>query len=212
MKSLIICTILSLASGLSITPRRQALSIFSGGAGALILGPKSAPAADFTTTASGLQIQELSRPDVAGLVTNALKAGDYLRVDVKGWVGGFDQTLIESTDKSGTPLTYQVGVGSTSGYLGMNKNMKYITVPKGIDEAIIGTTVGVKRRLVMPPELAFGKGGTTSLGYEVPADTTVYYEIRVRSRVFAGLLDRPQENFMEEDQVAKINALLGIGQ
>lgn len=212
MKIPITCSILSLASGFSATPRRQALSIFGGGAGALLLNPQRAPAADFITTASGLQIQEISRPDVTGLVTNAIKAGDYLRLDVKGWVGGFDQTLIESTDKTGTPLTFQVGVGATSGYLGMNKDMKYITVPKGIDEAMLGQTVGMKRRLVIPASLAFGKGGKTSTGYEVPADTTVYYEIRIRSRVFAGLLDRPQENFMEDDQVAKLNAILGIGQ
>ena len=37
--------------------------------------------------------------------------------------------------------------------------------------------------------------------------------MRIRSRVFASIVGGPaQENFLEVDQVAKLNALLGIGQ
>ena len=42
-------------------------------------------------------------------------------------------------------------------------------------------------QMVVPPELGFGaKGGVTGTGYEVKGGETLYYEVRLRSRVFAG--------------------------
>jgi hypothetical protein len=53
-------------------------------------------------------------------------------------------------------------------------------------------------------------------GATIPAGSTLYYEMRVRSRVFASIVGpggvAQQENFLEVDQVAKLNAIMGIGQ
>jgi len=86
-------------------------------------------------------------------------------------------------------------------------------VLKAYDEVCLGHAIGDKFQMVVPPELGFGaKGGVTGTGYEVKGGETLYYEVRLRSRVFAGVLDRPQETFMEDDQIGKMNALMGIAQ
>lgn len=165
----------------------------------------------FFTTASGLKIRDIKQPEMgAASITNAFKAGDYIRVDYKIFLDGFGKTLIDDTDKTG-PVEIQLGVGSTEGSTGLQKSALKVPLLKGMDEACQGQTVGSKRQVVIPPQLAYGNGGKTGIGFDVPAGKTVFVDFRVRGRVFAGQLKRPQENFRENDQVTKINGLLGIG-
>lgn len=185
--------------------RRSALAGLGGMSSAFGIAVGSAAAAE-------TKVDILKTPDLGnGLPTQALKAGDYIRLDYKGYLGGFGETLIDSTEKTG-PFEFQMGVGATFGTTGMKANPTKIPVLPGIDAACIGKAVGTKFNIEIPAELAFGKGGVTGTGYQVPAGATVYYTVRIRSRVFSGLLDRPQENFLEEDQVGKLNKLLGVTQ
>ena len=90
-------------------------------------------------------------------------------------------------------------------------------IPAGLDEACIGQVVGLKQQLIIPASIGFGKDPVTTLsGTTIPAGSTLYYEMRVRSRVFASIVGPGgvalQENFLEVDQVAKLNAIMGIGQ
>lgn len=201
--------------------RRGAFGTFAGSLGiigGLGISPSRAIDDGFETTPSGLKIKYLKKPDMSGLITNGLKAGDYIRVDIKAYTNGFGGTLIDSTDVTG-PVSFQLGVGATKGSTGYPSpgskvSARYeIPVLKAYDEVCIGHAIGDKFQMIVPPELGFGsKGGVTGIGYEVKGGETLYYEVRLRSRVFAGVLDRPQETFMDDDQIGKFNAMMGIAQ
>jgi len=161
---------------------------------------------------SGLKVEIVSEPDLGtGLPLNEVKPGDYIRIDYKGYVGGFGKEMIDSSEKSG-PMQLQVGVGAKEGIAGIKSKTIYkLPVLAGVDQACLGKKMGTRLRIEIPAALAFGpNGGETGTGTKVPPGTTVFYEVRLRSRVFSGLLDKPQENFLEIDQVAKFNKLLGI--
>jgi FKBP-type peptidyl-prolyl cis-trans isomerase len=86
--------------------------------------------------------------------------GKILEVHYTGWLkdGG---TKFDSTQESTEPLTLRLGAGD---------------VIKGLDEGLVGMKVGGKRRLVIPPELGFGKEGG---GERIPPDATLIYEVEL---------------------------------
>lgn len=81
-----------------------------------------------------------------------------------------DETVFDSSYKRGSPLTMRIGVGK---------------VIKGLDQGIFGgggvppMQVGGKRKLRIPPELAYGSepAGCFSGDCNVPANATLLYEI-----------------------------------
>lgn len=116
-------------------------------------GEMSAPKA--RTTESGLQITDL----VVGEGEEA-KAGQTVSVNYRG-------TLV-----NGKEFDSSYGRGPFSFPLGGGR------VIKGWDEGVAGMRVGGKRKLVIPPDLAYGSRGA---GGVIPPDSTLIFEVELLS-------------------------------
>jgi FKBP-type peptidyl-prolyl cis-trans isomerase len=119
-----------------------------------------------------LTAQERERPGreivlPSGLRYQDLKVGEgeeardrrILEVHYTGWLQ--DGTKFDSTQDCDRPLTLRLGHGD---------------VVKGLDEGLAGMRVGGKRRLIVPPELGFGKEGG---GGVIPPNSTLLYEVEL---------------------------------
>jgi len=114
--------------------------------------PTGAPG---TITASGLKIEDLT------VGTGALaEKGKTVSVKYRG-------TLLNGTEFDSsygkTPDTYDVTLGAGQ-------------VIKGWDEGLVGMKVGGKRRLTIPPELAYG---AQAQGAKIPANSTLVFEVEL---------------------------------
>jgi len=84
------------------------------------------------------------------------KVGDKLTVD---YVGTLENgTKFDSSIDRGTPLKINLGVGQ---------------VIKGWDLGLLGMKVGEKRKLTIPPELAYGQ----QVVGPIPANSTLIFEV-----------------------------------
>jgi FKBP-type peptidyl-prolyl cis-trans isomerase FkpA len=93
---------------------------------------------EMNRTPSGLYWQDLA----VGITGNTAAAGDSVRVHYTGWLP--DGTVFDSSWDRATPITFMLGVG--------------LVIP-GWDEGLIGMRPGGKRKLVIKPELAYGRRG-----------------------------------------------------
>lgn len=114
------------------------------------------------TTASGLQYQVLEEGK-----GDTVKARDTVWVHYTLWLE--DGTVVDSSLEAfggrGEPFQTQIGVGA---------------VIAGWDEGIVGMKVGERRKLIIPPELAYGERGA---GSSVPPNATLVFETElVRKR------------------------------
>lgn len=112
------------------------------------------PAGQTVTTGSGLQYVDL----VVGTGRQA-ETGDTATVHYTGWLA--DGKKFDSSLDRGEPFSFRVGAGQ---------------VIKGWDEGVSTMRVGGKRRLVIPPDLAYGSRGA---GQVIPPNATLTFEVEL---------------------------------
>jgi peptidylprolyl isomerase len=112
------------------------------------------PTSPEVVTASGLRYVDLRLGS-----GDEAQAGKIVAVQYVGWLG--DGTRFDSSRDRDRPFTFRLGAGDAI---------------KGWDEGLVGMKVGGKRRLVIPPDLGFGKQGVGSV---VPPGSVLYYEFEL---------------------------------
>ncbi len=116
--------------------------------------PGLTPGANSTTTASGMQIEDLT----VGSGAQA-KVGDQVVVNYTGWLP--DGTKFDSSVDRNKPFEFSLGSGE---------------VISGWDEGVAGMQVGGKRRLTVPPDLAYGQAGYAGV---IPPNATLIFEVEL---------------------------------
>jgi len=146
---------------------KQALAIFG-----LVLGlgacsssgfnrPVEVPAPPVVTTPSGATYEDLR----IGQGAEALD-GSRVQVHYVGWVAG--GARFDSTYDRGTPVEFTLGAGE---------------VIRGWEEGMLTMRGGGKRRIRIPPELAYGEAG---LGDVIPPGATLVLEVELLELSGAG--------------------------
>jgi peptidylprolyl isomerase/FKBP-type peptidyl-prolyl cis-trans isomerase FkpA len=120
--------------------------------------PAATPAATTTpaTPSAGLKIE-----DVLVGAGAAAKNGDTISVHYTGTL--VDGKKFDSSRDHNTPIEITLGAGQ---------------VIKGWDQGILGMKVGGKRKLTIPPELAYGAAGRPPI---IPANATLIFDVELMS-------------------------------
>ena len=87
------------------------------------------------------------------------KTGDTVSVHYTGTL--LDGKEFDSSKKHGQPFTFELGAGK---------------VIKGWDQGVVGMKVGGKRKLTIPPSLAYGARGFPPV---IPPNSTLNFEIEL---------------------------------
>jgi FKBP-type peptidyl-prolyl cis-trans isomerase FkpA len=107
------------------------------------------------TTDSGLKYEDLS----VGEGQEVTGGGQTVIVHYKGWLE--DGTEFDSSYNRGDPFSFPV-------------QRNYVIA--GWDEGVIGMKIGGKRKLIIPPQLAYGEAGA---GGVIPPNATLFFEIEL---------------------------------
>jgi FKBP-type peptidyl-prolyl cis-trans isomerase len=140
-----------------VAPLLPVRSLVALAAAALVLAPtachkgKSAPA---TTTPTGLVIQEVKAGGGATAVAGKIVSVAYTGTLTDG--SKFDSTA----DHGGQPIEFALGTGR---------------VIKGWDQGIDGMKVGGRRKLTIPPQLAYGERGMGP----IPPNATLIFDVEL---------------------------------
>jgi FKBP-type peptidyl-prolyl cis-trans isomerase len=87
------------------------------------------------------------------------KDGDEVTVNYKGTLE--DGSVFDSSYERGEPFTFTLGQGQ---------------VIEGWDKGLVGMKVGGKRKLTIPPEMAYGEKGA---GSDIPPNSTLIFEVEL---------------------------------
>jgi FKBP-type peptidyl-prolyl cis-trans isomerase len=121
-----------------------------------VIMTESGAEAELPQNVSGLRVELLQY----GNGDRQVKNGDYILIRYEGRLS--DGTLFATNMGKSEPLGVYIGKGET--------------IP-GWEKGLLGMRVNEKRKLVVSPEMAYGKNGSPKDG--VPADTTLIYEIHL---------------------------------
>jgi FKBP-type peptidyl-prolyl cis-trans isomerase len=105
-----------------------------------------------TAIAEGLQIEDVGLG--RGMVVST---GDRVKVH---YTGKLADGITFDSSVGREPFTFRVGQGA---------------VIKGWDAGLVGMRIGGKRKLIIPPKLGYGKGGSG----KIPPNATLYFEIEL---------------------------------
>ncbi len=111
------------------------------------------------TTDSGLQYEDTTVGEGA-----EAKAGQHVTVHYTGWLRNDDGSTgakFDSSKDRNDPFQFSLGGGQ---------------VIKGWDEGVQGMKVGGKRKLMIPPDLGYGKRGA---GNAIPPDSELIFEVEL---------------------------------
>ncbi|MBN1946737.1 MAG: FKBP-type peptidyl-prolyl cis-trans isomerase [Bradymonadales bacterium] len=103
---------------------------------------------------TGLQIEELAIGQGA-----EARYGQEVSVHYTGWLT--NGTVFDSSLNRGQPFRFPLGEGR---------------VIRGWEEGVAGMRVGGKRRLTIPPELAYGSRG---VGNIIPPNATLVFDVEL---------------------------------
>jgi FKBP-type peptidyl-prolyl cis-trans isomerase FkpA len=126
-------------------------------------GKSEAPPSAASTASSVTALQKVTLKPGSGA---AIGSGQIAVVQYTGWLyeaGAADHKgkQFDSSLPRHEPFKFPLGTGS---------------VIKGWDQGVIGMTVGESRRLVIPPELAYGDGGA---GGVIPPGATLVFDVEL---------------------------------
>ncbi len=116
--------------------------------------PTSTMPEDLTTLDSGLQYEEMTVGEGASPQT-----GERVSVHYTGTL--LDGTQFDSSRDRNRPFDFKIGVGQ---------------VIKGWDEGVSSMKVGGRRKLVIPPNLAYGDRGA---GGVIPPNATLIFDVEL---------------------------------
>ena len=129
---------------------------------------EAAPAptpASATTPSTGTEAMPLTKTDLTAGTGAEIKSGQNALVHYTGWL--YDAAAPENKGKQfdssvgGEPFDFPLGGGR---------------VIPGWDQGVVGMKVGGKRRLVIPPELAYGNAGA---GGVIPPGATLVFDVEL---------------------------------
>ena len=112
--------------------------------------------AQATVTASGLKIIEIKIG-----TGDEVQKGQTVSVHYTGWLA--DGTKFDSSLDRGQPISFVLGGGQ---------------IIPGFDEGVAGMRVGGERRLILPPDLAYGAQGRSP---QIPPNAELTFDVQLVS-------------------------------
>lgn len=157
--------LLIVASAVALVPsdpsRRAFLSQTVATASATLIAAPQVTLAEeevtYITTDSGMKYTVLK--EGTGAVPSP---GQTVKAHYTGWLDDFDSPKkFDSSRDRGRPFTFKVGAGQ---------------VIRGWDEAFGTMAVGERRRIILPPRLAYGERGAGGI---IPPGATLYFDVEL---------------------------------